>query len=68
MTVHIEARTGLLADLTFVGPDGKVIENKGPTEDQIALTLAAKYEPLRRALIFYCRSKQPDWVNLYRSA
>jgi hypothetical protein len=50
--------------LTVGESDGT--ENKGPTEDQTALRLAGKCEPLRRTQIFYGSLKQHDWVNLYK--
>jgi hypothetical protein len=65
VSVNIQSRTALFIDPERVGPDGKVIENKGPTEDQIELRLAAKNEHLRRARIMYGRLKH-DWGNLYK--
>src|SRR5271166_1979523 len=34
-TVNMQARFGVSAELTVLGPDGKIIENKGPTENQV---------------------------------
>jgi hypothetical protein len=64
-TVQIQSRTAMFPNVRLIGPDGKVIENKGPTEDQIVLELAAKHEPFRRALIIFGTSKH-DWGNLYK--
>jgi hypothetical protein len=64
-TVHIEARSAMFVNVRLIGPDGQVIENKGATEDQVALELARDNEPLRRALVIY-GSLEHTWVNLYK--
>jgi hypothetical protein len=62
--VNMQFRMGVFADLTILGPVGKVIENKGPTEDEVTLELARNNEPLRRALLIY-RALKHDWGNLW---
>ena len=42
------------------------MEDKGPTEDQIALELARNNEPLRRALVIYGSLLPHTWINLYK--
>jgi hypothetical protein len=64
-SLHIEARAAVSATVRLIGPDGKLIENKGPTDDQVTLQLAAKNEYLRRAQIIYGTLKH-DWGNLYK--
>lgn len=65
--LHIESRSALFVNVRLIGPDGKeLVENKGPTEDQVTLQLAAKDEHLRRALLIYGTLKH-DWVNLYKT-
>jgi hypothetical protein len=49
----------------LIGPDGEIVQNKGPTEDQVALELARNNEPFRRAQVIY-GSLDHDWVNLYK--
>jgi hypothetical protein len=63
--LNIQVRTAMFLDTTLLGGDGKVVENKGPTENQVAPQLAAKHEPLRRARIIYGSLNQ-DWANLYK--
>ena len=65
VSVQIQSRSAMFPSIRFIGPDGKAIENKDPTEDQIPLQLAAKHEPFRRALIIYGTLKH-DWINLYK--
>jgi hypothetical protein len=55
----------MFANVRLISPDGEIIQNKGPTEDQIALELARNNEPLRRAQVIYGSLKH-DWGNLYK--
>lgn len=55
----------MFVNVRLIGPDGQVIENKGPTEDQVALEPARDNEPLRRALVIY-GSLEHTWVNRIR--
>ena len=65
-SVHIKARTAMFVNVRRIGPDGKeIVQNKGPTEQQIELELARNNEPFRRAYVIY-GSLEPDWINLYK--
>ena len=65
-SVHMVVRTAAFVNVRLIGPDGKeIVQNKGPTEDQVTLQLAAKNEHLRRAQVLYGTLKH-DWVNLYK--
>jgi hypothetical protein len=66
LTARAETRTAAFVTVRRIGPDGKeIVENKGPTEDQVALELARNNEPLRRAQVIYGSLKH-DWGNLYK--
>src|SRR5271166_6223568 len=53
-TAHGEIRVSGMVTPRLIGTDGKeIVGNKGPTEDQVALELARKNKPLRRALLIF---------------
>jgi hypothetical protein len=64
VSVHIEARAATFLTPRLIGPDGQIIENKGPTEKQVIYELGRNNEPLRRAWLIY-GSLEHTWINLY---
>jgi hypothetical protein len=65
-SVHMVVRTAAFVNVRLIGPDGKeIVQNKGSTEDQVTLQLAAKNERLRRAQVLYGTLKH-DWVYLFK--
>jgi hypothetical protein len=66
LRAHAVSRTAAFVTLRRIGPDGKeIVENKGPTQEQVALDLARNNEPLRRAQVIYGSLKH-EWGNLYK--
>jgi len=65
-SVHIEARIAAFVNVRLIGPDGQeIVQNKGPTEDQITLELARTNQRLRQAQVIY-GSLEHTWANLYK--
>jgi hypothetical protein len=58
-------RTAMFVNERLIGPNVEIVQNKGPTEDQVALELARNNEPLRRAQVIY-GSLEQSWMNLYK--
>jgi hypothetical protein len=65
LSAKIEARTSVAIKVRLIGPNGEIVQNEGPTEDQITYKLARDNEPLRRALVIY-GSLEHTWANLYK--
>jgi hypothetical protein len=65
ITVSALARSAMFVNVRLIGPDGEIVQNKGPTQDQITFQLARTNEPLRRALVIY-GSLPHTWINLYK--
>lgn len=65
LACRMEVRVVMFADLTVLGPDGKVVENDSPTEGEVALALSANNEHFARALLIY-GSLEQNWGNLYK--
>ena len=60
-----EMRVSGEVNVTLMGPDGEIVENRGPTDNQVIYELGRNNEPLRRAFEIY-GSSEHNWINLYK--
>jgi len=65
VSMHAKARTAVFVTPRLIGPDGEIVENKGPTDKQVIYELGRNNEPLRRAWLIY-GSLEHTWINLYK--
>jgi hypothetical protein len=65
VSVKMELRTFATVNVRRIGPNGEIIENKGPTEKQVIYELGRNNEPLRGAWLIY-GSMEHTWINLYK--